>query len=151
MRSWIALTIALAFFGINLLAMLWPAGWWMQAHTVRVFDGPAGVPVVMAVHREVRRKFKGRYHAVLYRETDNGWIAVSPECERVSSWIDYSPDRPLPSGDALTLAWWVGGDCSGAELPPGNYQLSTKWEIYRRIVPGPITDAILSNIFTITE
>jgi len=149
MRGW-GSALAAAFFltGWTVLAVI-PGELWIQAHTIQISDSKAGNPVLMTVHRDVKKEFRGRYHTTLYRETELGWVAVSPQCERVSSWIDYSPTRPLPVGDELNLAWWVGGDCRGAELVPGKYQLSTKWEIYRRVLPNAFSGAVLSNFFQI--
>jgi len=124
-----------------LLIQVWPASFWFDVRSVRVFDSEAGQPVIMAVDRVINRDFRGEWIASIRTMKNGKWV---PFCVARGS-TNYSTDSTYP--DPLTLRWWTHPDCH--PLPPGKYLMRTTWVIKgESFLPDKIAQAD-SNIFEI--
>lgn len=120
---------------------LWPAGWWFEVRSVRVFDSVSGGPVLMAVDRTIHRDFRGAWVASIRKLERGRWVSYCT----ASGTTNYSTDSDLP--DPLMLRWWTYPDCH--PLPPGKYAMRTSWIIQGA---GPLPDKSVqadSNIFQV--
>lgn len=123
--------------GIN----VWPASFWLEVRSIRVFDANVGDTPIMAVDRTIRRDFRGEWIASIRKLESGGWTSY---CTAKGS-TNYEANSVYP--DPLTLKWWTHPDCH--PLPPGKYAMRTSWAIKG---VGPIPDKEVtadSNIFEI--
>lgn len=138
--------LSFIFAGIILLAAFaimqaWPASFWLDVRSVRVFDSNAGTPSLMAVDRTIKRDFRGEWVASIRRLENGGWVQY---CTAKGS-ANYSEDSKFP--DPLTLQWWTYPDCN--PLPHGKYVMRTSWVIYgANFLPDKLVQAD-SNIFEV--
>lgn len=125
------------------LIVVWPASYWLEVNTVRVFDSKSGDPVVMAVDRRIHRDFRGEWMASIRRLESGGWVAF---CQAEGK-ANYARDSQLP--EPLTLKWWTHPDCN--PLPPGKYVMRTTWVVKgASVLPDKEVQAD-SNIFQIRD
>lgn len=103
------------------LIQVWPASFWFEVRSVRVFDANAGAQVVMAVDRAIKRDFRGEWLASIRRLENGRWVSF---CTARGA-ANYGADSQLP--DPLTLRWWTYPDCH--PLPPGKYVMRTTWTV----------------------
>lgn len=99
----------------------WPASWWLDVQSVRVFDAKQGTPVVMAVVRTVKRDFRGEWVASIRRLENGRWINFCTATGKTN----YGKEMVFP--DPLTLQWWTHPSCH--PLPAGKYVMRTSWVI----------------------
>lgn len=114
------------FAGILLLigaavVILWPARFWLDVQSIRVFDARFGDPVVMVVDRTINRNFSGHWVVAIRKWGAGGWV---PFCSARGD-TSYETDSVFP--EPLTLRWWSYPDCH--PLPPGRYTMRTSWTI----------------------
>jgi hypothetical protein len=136
--------IAALIVSVGLTALvLWPATRWMVVKTVHIADTPKGAPVEMIVDRSVVRPFTGQYNVSIHAWHDNAWVAYCNTA--VSNPWEYQAGARYPV--PLTLEWWTGGKCH--PLPPGEYQVTTRWNLSNLGIFPDKTFAVTSNIFEI--
>jgi len=119
--------LSFAFAGLFLLVGVavmhsWPASFWLDVRTVRVFDSKVGEPVLMAVDRTISRDFRGEWLVSIRKLGYGGWVQFCSARGKTN----YSADSHLP--DPLTLRWWSYPECN--PLPPGKYVMRTTWTIH---------------------
>ena len=128
-----------------LAALLWPMSFWLEVRTVHVNDARADEPITMLVDREIKRGFFGTYNVTVHRWTNRGPEAYCTA--RGEEW-DYAAGAVYPV--PLTLRWWVGGKRECSALPPGQYQVTTRWVNLGNFLPLPAKSlTVVSNIFTV--
>lgn len=121
----------------------WPASYWIEVRSVRVFDSQSGDPVVMAVDRTINREFEGHWVASIRRLEGGQWVAY---CTAYGM-ANYEPGASLP--DPLVLQWWTAQDCH--PLPVGKYIVKTTWRIKgANLLPDKVQIAT-SNIFEVKQ
>lgn len=120
---------------------VWPASFWFEARSVRVFDSQVGRPIVMAVDRSINRDFRGEWIASIRRMEKGRWASY---CVATGT-TNYRTDSVYP--DPLTLQWWTHPNCH--PLPPGKYLMRTAWVIKgESFLPDKVAQAD-SNIFEV--
>jgi len=125
-----------------LIIQVWPASWWLDVRSVRVFDSQVGQPVVMAVDRTISRNFRGEWIASIRALETGKWV---PFCVARGA-SHYRTDSVYP--DPLSLRWWTYPSCN--PLPSGKYVMHTTWVIKGdSFMPDKVVEAD-SNIFVIT-
>lgn len=123
--------------------MWWPASWWFDVKTVHIADTPRGTPVEIIVDRSILRPLTGQYNVSIHVWSENAWVAY---CNTPMSdpWeYKVGAKYPVP----LTLKWWTAGRCH--PLPPGQYQVTTRWRLSNLGIFPDKTFAVTSNIFEI--
>lgn len=128
----------------GMLSFVLPTSLWFQVHSVYIPDAESGDDVQMAVDREIHASFTGEYRVEV--RTFSGSTIV---CEAHGK-VDYSPDANLP--DPLGLTWWAFSDPRCGDLPDGEFNVKTTWEVER--LWGVIPDGrvvSVSNFFTVGE
>lgn len=104
----------------------WQVGNFITVDSVYVADSVEGEPVYLVVEREIFQEFRGTYTVEIRTLVGSTVICTA------SDTVNYRPDAELP--DPLTLAWWANdGDCSGRDLPPGDYVLETTWTVHNDV------------------
>lgn len=139
--SWPVVLLSLLGFCFYGAVSLWPASYWLEVRSIKVSDGP--MPPVMAVDREIKRAFYGRWLATIMHWEPAGWVAA---CTARGEQL-YNPDAKLPA--KLDLDWWTTGQCRG--LPAGRYIMRTHWVIDGRgVMPDKYVTAD-SNIWSVSN
>lgn len=140
--------VALGVVGVPLLLIfMWPMSWWLDIRTVHVNDAVFGQDITMLVDRDVKRDFYGTFSVTVYRWTNNGPEAY---CSVKGREWDYKTGAVYPV--PLTLYWWTDHDVKCSHLPPGQYQITTRWVNLSSLLPLPSkTLTVTSNIFTVSR
>ena len=134
--------LAAAVFGWGALSLSLPASFWFTVENVTVLDVETGYNIPMNVTRTIKRPFKGEYHVEV--RTFSGYTIA---CEAHGQ-VDYAPSATFP--EPLTLTWWGFSDPRCGNLPDGQYNIKTTWEVER--LWGWLPDAnvvAFSNFFTV--
>lgn len=134
------LTVAFVWVVVWLVMFFWPARYYFDPQKLVVPNTRPHESVVMLFEREINKNFLGRWSVTVRRFTDHGPTVV---CSAAGQ-ANYKTDSILP--DPLTLDWWTEGACK--TLPPGDYMISTTWEIYPVLWPEKQI-SIDSNIFQV--
>lgn len=134
--------LLMSFWAMAISAWWWPASWWFEVNNLYVHNAKAGEVVTMTVDREIKRTFHADWGVTIRKIEPRGSLIVC------NAWgtTSYRVDAVLP--EQVTLGWWTGNVCN--TLEPGNYILSTVWDISENPLPSKQV-AIESNMFTITE
>lgn len=120
----------------------WPATYWLDVGSVRVFDAQAGKPVIMAVDRTIKRDFRGEWIASIRTMQNGKWVIF---CNARGA-SNYAVDSAFP--EPLTLKWWTYPDCN--PLPAGKYMMRTAWVIKGDSFLPDKTLSADSNIFEVS-
>lgn len=139
--------LSFIFAGVLLLAAaavahFWPASYWLEVRSIRVFDSKVGAPVVMAVDRTIKRDFQANWVSTIKRLDRGKWVSYCT----ADATTNYDRRATLP--DPLFLQWWTFPGCH--PLPAGKFILRTTWRIE---VDGLVPDKWVtedSNIFEVT-
>lgn len=124
------------------VAQFWPASYWMDVRSIRVFDAKVGEPILMAVDRTIVRDFPGQWVVTLRQNRGGKWIRY---CAATGTG-DYQVNTSFP--DPLTLSWWTYPGCQNIEA--GEFVMRTTWTILRPGLPDK-TITVDSNIFKVTR
>lgn len=120
---------------------LWPAAYWFDVRAVHIASATVGEPLPMLVDRDVKRPFRGQWHATIRQWDGVGWVTW---CNAEGK-SNYRPEAKLPRN--LALQWWTDGHCH--PLPVGRYKVTTTWTIIDVPLMPDRSTSIDSNLFEV--
>lgn len=116
---------------------------YMVVHHVDVGNSMVGDRVLMNVGRDVLLPFDGTYWTQVRKYPERSVVCTANDS------LPYGTNTTLPN--PITLEWWANdGECSGHNLPAGDYIITTQWDInhgLEGVAPGRVEKD--SNPFTI--
>lgn len=133
--------------GVWLVAMAWPASYWMRVDQIRVLDSFQGEDFELVLVGGPTRRFSGSYQVTVRNSTT---LETPSGAEHFSGVRPYDPDAVVSRPDPITISWW-GADVDYGNLEPGNYIVTTCWTVHGPffgLVPNK-TLCVDSNVFII--
>lgn len=95
-----------------------------EVRRVSVGNSVVGESIILDVDRTIHREFSGSFVVEVRTFPQRTAYCVGEGSVR------YHPEAELP--DPITLQWWTFNDeCTGPDLPVGDYIVVTHWTIHR--------------------
>lgn len=118
-----AVLLASAVFIWGSLYIWWPASWWLQVNSIRVFDAPQGTCPVMDIQGRLVRPFISINTVEVRELTEAGPVFVDSNTVTIL----VTPDNGLPA--VPTLRWWMHDGEDVCNLKPGRYLVTSHFTI----------------------
>ncbi len=120
----IGIAVFAALLAVSVVVLVaFPAGWWMQIHSLSIRDARLGEPIILDYNRSIRRNFQGEWRVEVWRADRGMWHAY---CNSQGA-HGYRANATIPA--VTTLEWFVDGKDRCFRLPEGSYKVVVRIDI----------------------